>query len=152
MEIKLFDKKDYDYYNPKPYITHLISFFDTQMQNQVSYDMDNDCYDYLFMYLTNEDRNATRKKKRVFCGDFLNLVKQNHMDRVIKALERAAINFAENLKNKVDTYKRRIKNAEQGIKEQLETIEREKKELKELEDVIKKYTTQDKTGTPELPF
>lgn len=159
MEIKLFDKKDYDYYNPTPYINHLVSFCDTKSQHEVSWEIDNEIYDYLFTYLNEEDRNNERKKKRVFSKDFTSLVKSKHADRVIKSLERVVSAFSSDLESRIETQKLRITNSEENlkrlevdVKEQLESIVREKEELKELENVIEKYTTKDKTGTPELPF
>lgn len=159
MEIKLFDKKDYDYYNPTPYINHLVSFCDTKIQHEVSWEIDSEVYDYLFTYLNEEDRANERKKKRVFSKDFTSIIKSKHADRVIRSLERVVDAFSSDLDSRVETQKRRIRNSEEnlrslevGIKEQIESIAREKEELKELENVIEKYTTKDKTGTPELPF
>ena len=65
-------------------------------------------------------------------------------------MERVVDNYARNLDDKVKSYKERIRRAENDIKNQIETIDREKKELKELEDVIAKYTNP--SGTPELSF
>ena len=149
-ELKLYDERDYDYYNPNPYLKHLISFCNTEMQNNVAYDMDDNDYDYLFMYANKEDEENERKRRRVFKPNLLELVKVEHTGRVKRALERVVDNYARNLDDKVRSYKERIRRAENDIKTQLETIEREKKELKEVEDVIAKYST--KTGTPELPF
>lgn len=149
-ELKLYDERDYDYYNPNPYLTHLVSFCNTEMQNSVAYDMDDSAYDYLFMYTNADDEENQRKKRRVFRLNLLKLVKVEHTSRLKRALERVVDNYARNLDDKVKSYKERIRLAEKDIKAQLETIEREKKELKEIEDVIAKYST--KTGTPELPF
>ena len=151
-ELKLYDERDYDYYNPHPYFNHLISFCNTEMQNSMSYDMDDKIYDYLFMYTNADDEQNERKKRRVFRPNILLLIKIDHAGRVKRALERVVDNYARNLDDKVKSYKERIRRAENDIKTQLETIEREKKELKEVEDVIAKYQTKNQTGTPQLPF
>ena len=149
-ELKLYNERDYDYYNPHPYFKHLITFCNSEMQNSMSYDMDDNKYDYLFMYVNKEDEENQRKKRRVFKPNLLDIIKTEDTGRVKRALERVVDNYARNLDDKVKSYKERIRRAENDIKNQIETIDREKKELKELEDVIAKYTNP--SGTPELSF
>lgn len=151
-ELKLYDERDYDYYNPHPYLKHLISFCNTEMQNSMAYDMDDKAYDYLFMYTNADDEQNERKKRRVFRPNLLQLIKIEHTGRVKRGLERVVDNYARNLDDKARSYRERIRRAENDIKNQIETIEREKKELKEVEDVIAKYQNKNQTGTPQLPF
>jgi phage pi2 protein 07 len=153
-EIKLYDERDYDYYNPKPYLQKLVNILlkSVEVQNNVAYDIDDKSYDYLFVYQTKEDAERERKKNRVFHSDFVNRIKIEHADRVRYALENGVGRFIMNLKNNIEKRKEQIRDLEKIIANGQIGLEEQKKELKELEDVIEKYKSKDKTGTPEIPF
>jgi hypothetical protein len=151
-EIKLYDQRDYDYYNPKPFLQHLVSIclFSKDSQNRVAYDIDDNKYDYLFVYQNKDDEERGSKKTRIFHSDFVNLVKIEDVSRVKQALERSVNSYASNLHDNLRREKERIKDLEQTITNAQISIEERKKELKGIEDVIAKYANP--SGTPELPF
>jgi len=153
-DIKLYDERDYDYYNPKPYLQNLVDILlkSVETQNSVAYDIDDKSYDYLFVYQTREDAERERKKNRVFHSDFVNLVKIEHADRVRRALETGIGRFIMNLKNNIEKRKEQIRDFEKMIAKGQKGLEEQKRELKELEDVIEKYKPKNETGTPELSF
>ena len=152
--IKMYDVRDFDYYNPKPFIKTLVDICvkSKDVQNRIAYDIDHTEYDYLFVYQNKEDEENQRKKTRLFHSDFVNLLKLEDTNRVLQALKRAVDSYGENLNDRIQDCKRGISNLEETITNAMSRINEKKAELKELEDVIKKYSTEDKTGTPELPF
>lgn len=148
-EVKLYDERDYDFYNPKPYLQHLVSIclLSKESQNRIAYDIDDDKYDYLFVY---PDDQHGGKKTRVFHNDFVSLVKTEHTGRVKQALERSVNIYASNLFDNLQKEKFRIKELEKTIANAQISIEERKKELKGIEDAIAKYASP--SGTTELPF
>lgn len=151
-EIKLYDERDYDYYNPKPYLQHLVSIclLSKDSQNRIAYDIDEDKYNYLFVYQNEEDKERGSKKTRVFHKDFVNLVKTENVSRVKQALERSVNIYASNLFDNLQKEKARIRELEKTIANSQISIEERKKELKGIEDAIAKYASP--SGTTELPF
>ena len=151
-EVKLYDERDYDFYNPKPYLQHLVSIclLSKDSQNRIAYDIDDSKYDYLFVYQNDEDKERGSKKTRVFHSDFVNLVKTDHVSRVKQSLERAVNSYANNLHENLQKEKSRIKELEKTIANAQISIEERKKELKGIEDAITKYANP--SGTTEIPF
>jgi rubrerythrin len=151
-EIKLYDERDYDFYNPKPYLQHLVNIciLSKENQNRIAYDIDDDKYNYLFAYQSKEDAERSNKKTRVFCIDFVNLIKFEHIGRVKQALERSVNSYASNIYDSLRKEKDRIKELEKTIANAQTSIEERKKELRGIEDVIAKYASP--SGTSEVPF
>jgi hypothetical protein len=151
-EVKLYDERDYDYYNPKPYLQHLVSIclLSKDSQNRVAYDIDNSQYDYLFVYQNKKDEERGNKKTRVFHSDFASLVKTEHVGRVKESLERSVKSYASNLFDNLEKEKFQIKELEKTIVNAQISIEERKKELRGIEDAIAKYASP--SGTPKLPF
>jgi chromosome segregation ATPase len=150
--IKMYDVRDFDYYNPKPFIKMLVDICvkSKDVQNRIAYDIDHNEYDYLFVYQNKEDEENQRKKTRLFHSDFVNLLKSEDINRVLQALRRAVDNYGENLNDRIQDCKRGISNLEDTITNAQSRINEKKQELKELEDAIAKYAVP--SGTPEVPF
>jgi hypothetical protein len=151
-EIKLYDERDYDFYNPKPYLQHLVNIciLSKENQNRIAHDIDEDKYDYLFVYQSKEDAERGSKRNRIFNSDFVNLIKFEHTGRLKQALERGVNSYASNIYDSLRKEKDRIKELEKTIANAQTSIEERKKELKGIEDVIAKYANP--SGTSEVPF
>ena len=151
-EVKFYDERDYDFYNPKPYLQHLVSIclLSKDSQNRIAYDIDDNKYDYLFVYQNKDDEERGSKKTRVFHSDFVNLVNTEHISRVKQALERSVNSYASNLFDNLQKEKSRIKELEKTIANAQISIEERKKELKGIEDAITKYGNPSETS--EVPF
>jgi chromosome segregation ATPase len=150
--IKMYDLRDYDYYNPKPFIKMLVDICvkSKDVQHRIAYDIDHTEYDYLFVYQNKEDEENQRKKTRLFHSDFVNILKSEDINRVLQALRRAVDNYGENLNDRIQDCKRGISNLEDTVTNAMSRINEKKQELKELEDALTKYAVP--SGTPELPF
>jgi hypothetical protein len=150
--LKMYDEKNYDYYNPKPYLQNLVDIClkDKKSQNSVSYDIDSNRYDYLFVYENKESEEHENKKYRVFHNDFVNLIKTEDIERVRQALQLAVYNYGFRIRDLMNEYKNTITQKEQIILDAQITLDLEKIKLKELENEISKY--KDPSGTPEVPF
>lgn len=111
--VKLYNERDLDFYNPKPYLTKLMSYLTIEDINGISWYLDDDRFDYLFTWPADasEDMRAS-KRYRVFADNILDVVKPEHMqnlaERIIGKVQSFESGIEDNIK--YETYKLKEKN------------------------------------------
>jgi hypothetical protein len=104
--VKLFNERDLDFYNPKPYLLKLISYLDIDAVNHISYYLDDDRYDYLFAWPqdASEDMRSS-KRNRIFVDNVLDIVKSEHLEllsnRIISKVQSFESNIEDNIKYEI---------------------------------------------------
>jgi len=101
--VKLFNERDLDFYNPKPYLLKLISYLTIEDMNHISYYLDDDRYDYLFAWPQDASEDMlSSKRNRLFVNNILDIVKPEHLEllsnRIISKVQAFESNIEDNIK------------------------------------------------------
>ena len=100
--IKLYNERDLDFYNPKPYLTKLMSYLTIEDINSISYYLDDDRFDYLFTWPADASEDTRSSKRyRVFVDNVLDVVKPEHMERLIDRIIGKVQSFESNLEGNI---------------------------------------------------
>jgi hypothetical protein len=100
--IKLYNERDLDFYNPKPYLTKLMSYLTIEDINGISWYMDDDRYDYLFTWQADASEHMLASKRyRIFIDNVLDVVKPEHMERFIERIVSKVQSFESNLQDNI---------------------------------------------------
>jgi len=126
----LYDKRDYDYYNPKPYLEKLLSMRKIMDMSSLSWNLDSDIYKYLFT-------QTERITDRVLVDNVIDIILNEHIDRVIGALQDVLDKAKSELINSIyHEHEKVIERNLEAIKDFNEVIEHHKKLMKEKLDVL----------------
>jgi hypothetical protein len=139
--IKIYDERDLDFYNPKPYMQKLMSFLDREDINHISWYLDNDRFDYLFTWpsdVVGERRES--KRYRVFVDNVLDVLKLEHQqtffDRIISKVQ----DFENRFDSLIQLEEHKIKEHEDAILNARKHIEEKKANLDRLHAIRKEYS------------
>jgi DNA anti-recombination protein RmuC len=124
-KIKLYDDRDFDYYNPKPFLLNMLSIFGEDDHKRLKSFIDNDLH-YLFSdhYLKME---------------LLTDIKANHLDRLIKEVKSVLRRKAENLEEEMSNLENKIKRCKERIEEATASEKQYTTQLEGLKNVIARY-------------
>jgi vacuolar-type H+-ATPase subunit I/STV1 len=129
MRIKLYDERDYDYYNPKPYILRLVSMLDEDDLKRVRGWIDSDLR-YIF-----KDEDSHELK-----DNFVNEVKLEHTDRLVRELQNGLHRKANEIDERLRSYQKEIEEIDERIANQSRLRQEYVNRLARLKDVIAKAT------------
>jgi hypothetical protein len=141
VQIKLYDKKDFDYYNPRPYIKSLLKHLKREDYNNVSYYFDESEHDYLFVWPADK-QSSSNKKDRVIVENFAEVIKEKHMRKFISRFENYLDNKASGILEEIESLKKQIEKQEHLLSKYNEEIQEKKNQLKEFEGIVKQYAVQ----------
>ena len=125
-KIKLYDEKDFDYYNPKPFVLNMLSFFGEEDHKRLCGWVDSELK-HLF--------NGNFLK-----NNFLDGIKNNELDHLIKDMKNVLDRKAENLESEVKDLERKIKRCQEMAEENLKDKDNYITQLEGLKNVIAKAT------------
>ena len=125
-KIKLYDEKDLDYYNPKPFVLNMLSLFGEEDHKRLYGWVDNN-----LKHLFNGN---------VLKNNFLDIVKNNELDYIIKDMKNILDRKAENLEQEVKDLERKIKRCQEMAEENLKDKDNYNTQLEGLKNVIAKAT------------
>jgi hypothetical protein len=141
VQIKLYDKKDFDYYNPRPYIKSLLKHLKTEDYNNVSYYFDESEHDYLFVWPADK-QSSSNKRDRVIVENFAEVIKEKHMRKFISRFENYLDNKASDILEEIESLKKQIEKQENLLTLYIQGIQEKKNELNQLEGIVKQYAVQ----------
>jgi uncharacterized protein YlxW (UPF0749 family) len=125
-KIKLYDEKDLDYYNPKPFVLNMLSLFGEEDHKRLFNWIDSD-----LKHLFNGN---------ILKNNFLDIVKNNELDHLIKDMKQTLDRKAENLESEVKELERKIKRCQDMVDENLKDKNNYITQLEGLKNVIAKAT------------
>lgn len=149
MTIKLYDERDLDYYNPKPYLSKLLKLLDKEAQNHISWMLDDSGYDNLFEYpedFTGEKDTWGSKRHRVLKKDVLDLLQpeqfDNFVNRIFQRLDHDAGRLEQKikeLKEIIDSNLEHLANIEVAKKEKEAYIAEQREKLDNYLKILEEY-------------
>jgi hypothetical protein len=125
-KIKLYDEKDFDYYNPKPFVLNMLSLFGEE--------------DYKRLYNWVDGSLKHLFNGNVLKNNFLDGIKNNELDRIINDMKQTLDRKAENLEQEVRDLERKIKRCQEMAEENLKDKDNYTTQLEGLKNVITKAT------------
>jgi ElaB/YqjD/DUF883 family membrane-anchored ribosome-binding protein len=125
-KIKLYDEKDLDYYNPKPFVLNLLSLFGEEDHKRL-HGWTNNELQYLF-------------EGYILKNNFLDIIKNNDLDQLIRDMKQVLDRKAENLESELRDLERKIKRIEEMVQENLRDKDNYITQLEGLKNVIAKAT------------
>jgi hypothetical protein len=129
-KIKLYDEKDLDYYNPKPFVLNMLSLFGEE--------------DHKRLYGWTDNNLKHLFNGNVLKNNFLDIIKNNELDYIIKDMKNILDRKAENLENEVKELERKIKRCQDMVDENLKDKNNYTTQLEGLKNVIAKATRTNK--------
>jgi ElaB/YqjD/DUF883 family membrane-anchored ribosome-binding protein len=124
-KIKLYDERDFDYYNPKPFLLDMLSIFGEDDYKRLKSFVDSDLL-YLFSDL--------HLKTELFVD-----IKNNHLDRLISEVKSVLRRKAENLEEEMSNLENKIRRCKEHVKENLASEKQYTEQLEGLKNVIARY-------------
>ena len=125
-KIKLYDEKDLDYYNPKPFVLNMVSFFGEEDHKR------------LYSWIDGELKHLFEGS--ILKNNFLDIIKNNELDHLIKDMKQVLDRKAENLEQEVRDLERKIKRCQEMAEENLKDKDNYTTQLEGLKNVIAKAT------------
>jgi ribosomal protein S18 len=125
-KIKLYDEKDLDYYNPKPFVLNMVSLFGEEDHKR------------LYSWIDGELKHLFEGS--ILKNNFLDIVKNNELDHLIKDMKQILDRKAENLEQEVRDLERKIKRCQEMAEENLKDKDNYTTQLEGLKNVIAKAT------------
>jgi len=125
-KIKLYDEKDLDYYNPKPFVLAMLSFFGEEDHKRL-HGWTSSELQYLF-------------EGYILKNNFLDIVKNNDLDQLVKDMKQVLDRKAENLQSEFRDLERKIKRCQEMAEENLKDKDNYTAQLEGLKNVIAKAT------------
>jgi hypothetical protein len=125
-KIKLYDEKDLDYYNPKPFVLNMVSLFGEEDHKRLYSWIDGELK-YLF-------------EGSILKNNFLDIIKNHELDHLIKDMKQVLDRKAENLEQEVRDLERKIKRCQEMAEENLKDKDNYTTQLEGLKNVIAKAT------------
>jgi ElaB/YqjD/DUF883 family membrane-anchored ribosome-binding protein len=125
-KIKLYDEKDLDYYNPKPFVLNMVSLFGEE--------------DHKRLHSWSDGELKHLFSGNVLKNNFLDGIKNNELDRLIRDMKQVLDRKAENLESELKDLERKIKRIEQMVEENLKDKDNYITQLEGLKNVIAKAT------------
>jgi hypothetical protein len=124
-KIKLYDEKDLDYYNPKPFVLSMLSFFGEE--------------DHKRLYSWSDSELKHLFEGCVLKNNFLDGIKNNELDQLIRDMKQTLDRKAENLEQEVRDLERKIKRCQEMAEENLKDKDNYTTQLEGLKNVIARY-------------
>ena len=125
-KIKLYDEKDLDYYNPKPFVLNMLSLFGEEDHKR------------LYSWIDGELKHLFNG--HILKNNFLDIVKNNELDHLIKDMKQILDRKAESLESEVKDLERKIKRCQDMVDENLKDKNNYMSQLEGLKNVIAKAT------------
>jgi hypothetical protein len=125
-KIKLYDEKDLDYYNPKPFVLNMLSLFGEEDHKRLYGWVDNN-----LKHLFNGN---------VLKNNFLDIIKNHELDYIIKDMRNILDRKAENLESEIKELERKIKRCQDMADENIKDKNNYTTQLEGLKNVIAKAT------------
>ena len=125
-KIKLYDEKDLDYYNPKPFVLNMVSLFGEEDHKR------------LYSWIDGELKHLFEGS--ILKNNFLDIIKNNELDHLIKDMKQVLDRKAENLEQEVRDLERKIKRCQEMAEENLKDKDNYTTQLEGLKNVIAKAT------------
>jgi ElaB/YqjD/DUF883 family membrane-anchored ribosome-binding protein len=125
-KIKLYDEKDLDYYNPKPFVLNMLSFFGEEDHKR------------LYSWIDSELKHLFEGS--ILKNNFLDIIKNNDLDQLVKDMKQVLDRKAENLESELRDLERKIKRIEEMVQENLKDKDNYITQLEGLKNVIAKAT------------
>ena len=125
-KIKLYDEKDLDYYNPKPFVLNMLSLFGEEDHKRLYGWVDNN-----LKHLFNGN---------VLKNNFLDIIKNHELDYIIKDMRNILDRKAENLESEIKELERKIKRCQDMADENIKDKNNYMSQLEGLKNVIAKAT------------
>jgi hypothetical protein len=125
-KIKLYDEKDLDYYNPKPFVLNMLSFFSEE--------------DHKRLYGWVDGNLKHLFNGNVLKNNFLDIIKNHELDYIIKDMRNILDSKAQNLETEIKELERKIKRCQEMADENLKDKNNYTTQLEGLKNVIAKAT------------
>jgi ElaB/YqjD/DUF883 family membrane-anchored ribosome-binding protein len=125
-KIKLYDEKDLDYYNPKPFVLNMVSLFGEEDHKR------------LYSWIDGELKHLFEGS--ILKNNFLDIIKNHELDHLIKDMKQVLDRKAENLEQEVRDLERKIKRCQEMAEENLKDKDNYTTQLEGLKNVIAKAT------------
>ena len=125
-KIKLYDEKDLDYYNPKPFVLNMVSLFGEEDHKR------------LYSWIDGELKHLFEGS--ILKNNFLDIIKNHELDHLIKDMKQILDRKAENLEQEVRDLERKIKRCQEMAEENLKDKDNYTTQLEGLKNVIAKAT------------
>jgi ElaB/YqjD/DUF883 family membrane-anchored ribosome-binding protein len=125
-KIKLYDEKDLDYYNPKPFVLNMLSLFGEE--------------DHKRLHSWSNSELKDLFEGNILKNNFLDIVKNNELDQLIRDMKQVLDRKAENLEQEVRDLERKIKRCQEMAEENLKDKDNYTTQLEGLKNVIAKAT------------
>jgi len=125
-KIKLYDEKDLDYYNPKPFVLNMVSLFGEEDHKR------------LYSWIDGELKHLFEGS--ILKNNFLDIIKNHELDHLIKDMKQILDRKAENLESEVKELERKIKRCQDMVDENLKDKNNYTTQLEGLKNVIAKAT------------
>jgi hypothetical protein len=125
-KIKLYDEKDLDYYNPKPFVLNMVSLFGEEDHKR------------LYSWIDSELKHLFEGS--ILKNNFLDIIKNHELDHLIKDMKQVLDRKAENLEQDVRDLERKIKRCQEMAEENLKDKDNYTTQLEGLKNVIAKAT------------
>jgi hypothetical protein len=129
MKIKLYDERDFDYYNPKPFVLDMLSLFGEEDYKRLSGWIDNNLK-YLFV-------------GTMLRNDFLDTIKNNELDILVKEMKSVLDRKANHLEEEMKDLEKQIIYCQERIDENIEQKNTYAAKLEGLKNVIAKVSRAD---------
>jgi hypothetical protein len=129
MKIKLYDEREFDYYNPKPFVLDMLSLFGEEDHKRLSGWIDN-TLKYLFV--------GTMLK-----NNFLDTIKDNELDILVKEMKSVLDRKANHLEEEMKDLEKQIRYCQERIDENIEQKNTYAAKLEGLKNVIAKVSRAD---------
>jgi ElaB/YqjD/DUF883 family membrane-anchored ribosome-binding protein len=123
-KIKLYDEKDLDYYNPKPFVLNMLSLFGEE--------------DHKRLHSWSNSELKDLFEGNILKNNFLDIVKNNELDQLIRDMKQVLDRKAENLEQEVRDLERKIKRCQEMAEENLKDKDNYTTQLEGLKNVIAK--------------
>ena len=133
--IKLYDKRDFDYYNPKPYLLKMMSIFNAE-DYRILKNWSSSSVRHLFR---DEDSDGR------LLDNALEIATQEELDILINECHNVLERKASRVHEDIDNYERKISSYNEMIIEYTDKKNEYVKALEELKNVISKSTTNSET-------
>jgi hypothetical protein len=129
MKIKLYDERDFDYYNPKPFVLSMLSLFGEEDHKRLSGWIDNNLK-YLFV-------------GTMLRNNFLDTIKDNELDILVKEMKSVLDRKANHLEEEMKDLEKQIRYCQERIDENIEQKNTYAAKLEGLKNVIAKVSRAD---------
>jgi hypothetical protein len=126
MKIKLYDERDFDYYNPKPFVLSMLSLFGEEDHKRLSGWIDSSLK-YLFV-------------GNLLKSNVLDIIKSNELDILIKEMKSVLDRKANHLEEEMKDLEKQIRYCQERIDENIEQKNTYAGKLEGLKNVIAKVS------------